>query len=49
MKGKDIKITRPSMGNFYFDIENPIEKIVESQNIKVFCKVDTNKNYMHKK
>jgi hypothetical protein len=29
VKGKDIKITRPSMGNFYFDIENPIENIVE--------------------
>jgi hypothetical protein len=29
VKGKNIKITRPSMGNLYFDIENPIEKIVE--------------------
>jgi hypothetical protein len=29
VKGKNKKITRPSMGNFYFDIENPIENIVE--------------------
>jgi hypothetical protein len=29
VKEKYIKITRPSMGSLYFDIENPIEKIVE--------------------